>query len=308
MNWYKQIIFLPVLMIIYIFLLFYFDLQQISKVLEEIDLHYFVLSLGIWGLGLLIRVFRWHLLFQNVSKKILFKHNVLYYLSGLSMVFSPGKVGEIIRLPYIKRDYEIPISKSISVVIAERYYEIVAIITIIGIALFFIDIPKIILIIPALTVIALILVITKKNFCIKLLNRSHKIKFIGKFLPDINETVETLFSFFHTKIFIKSIMTSLAIYLIDAIGFFYLLKSLHVDLDLMLVTAIVHSSFLISSLSMIPGGIGVWEGGFITMLVTNGISNQVAIAASLLFRLVFTGAFSIIGLFSLRLISNKKIN
>ena len=222
------------------------------------------------------------------------------------MVFSPGRVGEIIRSPYIKRDYEIPISKSISVVIAERYYDLVAIITIIGIALFFIDIPKIILIIPSLSVIALILVITKKNFCIKLLNRLHKIKFFEKFLPDINESMESLFSFFHTKIFIKSIMTSLAIYLIDAIGFFYLLKSLHVDLDLMLVTAIVHGSFLVSSLSMIPGGIGVWEGGFITMLVNNGISNEVAITASLLYRLVFTGAFSIIGLFSLRLISNKK--
>jgi len=306
MNWYKKIIFLPVLIVIYFFLVFYFDLQQIGKILEEIDLFYFVLSIGIWGLGLLIRVFRWHLLFQNISKKILFRHNVLYYLSGLSMVFSPGRLGEIIRLPYIKRDYDIPVSKSISVVIVERYYEIVAIIIIIGIALFFIDIPKIILIIPALTVITLVLAITKKNFCIKLLNRLNKIKFIRKFLPDINESTETLFSFFHTKIFLKSIMISLAVFLIDAIGFFYLLKSLHVDLDFMLVTAIVHGSFLISSLSMIPGGIGVWEGGFIGLLVNYGISNEVAISASLLFRIIFTGVFSIIGVFCLHLISNKK--
>ena len=306
MNLYKKLIFLPVLIIIYIFLVFYFDLQKISKILEEIDLFYFVLTIGIWGLALLIRIFRWHLLFQNVSIKILFRHDVLYYLSGLSMVFSPGRLGEIIRLPYIKRDYDIPVSKSLPVVIVERYYDLVAIIIIIGIALFFIDIPKILLIIPALTVITLILAITKKNFCVKLLNRLNKIKFIRKFLPDINESMETLFSFFHTKIFLKSIMISLAIYLIDAIGFFYLLKSLHADLDFMLVTAIVYGSFLISSLSMIPSGIGVWEGGFIAMLVNNGISDEVAISASLLYRIIFTGVFSMIGVFCLRLISNKK--
>ncbi len=136
MTWYKKIIFLPILVVIYLSIIFYFDLQQISKILEEIDLFYFVLSIGIWGLGLLIRVFRWHLLFQNISKKILFRHNVLYYLSGLSMVFSPGRLGEIIRLPYIKRDYDIPVSKSLPVVIVERYYDLVAIIIIIGIALF----------------------------------------------------------------------------------------------------------------------------------------------------------------------------
>jgi len=306
MNWYKKIIFLPVLIVIYIFLVFYFDLQQISKVLEEIDLFYFVLSIGIWGLGLLIRIFRWHLLFQNISKKILFHHNVLYYLSGLSMVFSPGRLGEIIRLPYIKRDYDISISKSIPVVIVERYYDLVAIIIVIGISLFFIDIPKIILVIPPLTVISLILVITKKNFCNKLLNRLNKIKFIRKLLPDMNESIDIFFTFFHKKIFLKSIMISIAIFLIDAIGFFYLLKSLHVDLDFMLVTAIVHGSFLISSLSMIPGGIGVWEAGFIGLLINYGVSKEVAISASLLFRIIFTGIFSIIGVFCLRFISNKK--
>lgn len=306
MNWYKKIIFLPVLILIYIFLVFYFDLQQISKALEEINLFYFFLSIGIWGLALIIRILRWHLLFQNVSKKILFRHNVLYYLSGLSMVFSPARVGEIIRLPYIKRDYEIPVSKSFTVVIVERYHDVLAVIIIIGIALFFIDIPKIVLIIPPIVVITLILAITKKNFCIKLSNKLHKIKFIRKFLPDMNESMETLFSFFHTKIFIKTIMTSLVVYLLDAISFFYLLKSIHVDLDFMLVTAIVHGSVLISSLSMVPAGIGVWEGGFIAMLVNSGISNEVAISASLLSRIVFTGAFSIIGLICLRLISNKK--
>jgi len=306
MNLYKTIIFLPVLIVIYIILVFYFDLQQISKALEEIDLFYFVLTIGLWSLALIIRIFRWHLLFQNVSKKVSFSHNVLYYLSGLSMVFSPGRVGEIIRLPYIKRDYEIPISKSLPVVLVERYYDLVSIIIIIDISLFFIDFPKILLIIPTLVVITLLLAVTKKNFCIKLLKRLHKIKLIAKFLPDINESMETLFSFFKPKIYLKIIMTSITIYLIEVIGFFYLLKSLHVDLDFMLVTAIVYGSFLVSTLSMIPGGIGVWEAGFISMLVNNGISDEAAISASLIYRLVFTGAFSFIGLICLRLISKKK--
>jgi len=306
MTIYKKIIFLPVLVIIYLGILFYFDIEQINKTLAGIEISYFFLGAGLWISGLAVRGFRWHLLMKSISTKISFKENLLYYLCGLAMVFSPGRAGEIIRSPFIKRDFGISISKSVSVTLVERYYEIVAVLIIIGVAIFFTDIPKIVIIIPIIITISLVIIIIKKNFFINIIHRLNRIKFIKKFLPDANESIETILSLTTSKFYFKGITTSLIVYLIDSFGIFFILKSLHADIDFMLLLAIFHTSSLIAVMSMIPAGTGVWEGGFIGMLVTNGISNEVAISASLLFRIIITGVFTVIGIFALRLVSNKK--
>ena len=306
MNWYKQIIFLPIIVVIYLSIIFYFDIQQIKNILEEINLQYLFLSIGIFLLGLLVRIFRWNEFMQIISKKISFKENILYYLSGLAMVFSPGRAGEIIRSPFIKRDHGVAISKSASVVLIERYYEILSIMIIIAFGIFFINLPKIIVIIPIVIAIGLIIIIKKKNFCIILLNKFHKINLIKKILPDVNESIETIFSLFAPKIFLKSLTFSFIIFMIDTFGIFLILKSLNFDLDFFLVMAILNISSFIAVISMIPAGTGVWEGGFIGLLLANGVPREVGISASMLFRIIVTGGFSIIGLISLRLISRKR--
>jgi len=307
MTWHKKIIFLPILVVIYLSVIFYFDLQQIKNILEGINLQYLFVSVGIWILGLLLRIFRWHEFMKIISKKILFKENILYYLCGLAMIYSPGRLGEIIRAPFIKRDHGIAISKSVSVVLVERYYDFLATIIIIDIAIFFIDLPKIILLIPTVIALSLIIIFTKKQLCLRLLNKLQKIKFTKKFLPNMVESAETIFSLSTPKIFLKNLAFSLIIIVVDAIGIFYILKSVQVELDFMVITAIFHISSLISVISMIPAGTGIFEGGFVGLLVAYGIPQEVGISASLLFRIIVTGGFSIIGLISLRLISNKKM-
>jgi len=306
MNWYKQIIFLPIIVVIYLSIIFYFDIQQIKNILEEINLQYLFLSIGTWLLSLLVKIFRWNEFMQIISKKISFKENILYYLSGLAMIYSPGRVGEIIRSPYIKRDYNIPISKSVSVVLVERYHELLAGMIIIDIAIFFTNFPNIFLIIPTITALFLIIIITKKTFYITLINKFHKIKFIKKILPDVNESAETIFSFFKLKIFLKGLIFSLTVFVIEIFGIFFILKSVNVVLNFMLVMGIFSISSLFGVISMIPAGTGVWEGGFIGMLFAYGVPTEVGITASLLFRIIVTGGFSIIGLISLRLISRKR--
>jgi len=69
MTWHKKIIFLPILVVIYLSVIFYFDLQQIKNILEGINLQYLFVSVGIWILGLLLRIFRWHEFMKIISKK-----------------------------------------------------------------------------------------------------------------------------------------------------------------------------------------------------------------------------------------------
>jgi len=57
---------------------------------------------------------------------------------------------------------------------------------------------------------------------------------------------------------------------------------------------------------MIPGGIGVLEGGLIGLLVLYGIKYEVALSVTVLVRIVSTGLYSVIGLICLQFVSQKK--
>ena len=93
--------------------------------------------------------------------------------------------------------------------------------------------------------------------------------------------------------------------MVEAVAVYYVLQSLGVTLDFITLTAIFHTSSFIAAASMIPAGIGVWEGGFVGLLILYEVPEHVAISASILIRMIAIGLFSIIGLICLRMISKK---
>lgn len=306
MNKYKTIILLAVFVSIYFVIIFYYNFEKVINTLLQLDLTYFFVFIGLYNFGLFIRTLRWHMLMQGITKKISFKENILYYLSGLSMVLSPGRVGEIIRSPFLKRDHGIPISKSVAVVFIERLYEILAIIIIIGFAILFSDIPKIFVIFPLIIILGVVIILVKKEFFVKILYKLRNVKYIKNFIPDPTESFDTIFLLLKPKFFLKGIVSSFSVAILEAIGIFYLLQSLNFSFDFLTLTALFHTSSFIAAASMIPAGIGIWEGGFLGLLVLYKVPEDVAISASLLVRIISTGFFSIIGLICLKIVYSKK--
>ena len=307
MNRYKTIILLAILASIYFVIIVFYNIEKIVETLLQLDLTYFFVFIGLYGiLGLFIRTLRWHMFMQSITKKISFKENTLYYLSGLSMVFSPGRVGEIIRSPFLKRDHGIPTSKSVAIVFIERFYEILAIIIIIGFAILFSDIPKIFAIFPLIVILGFVLILVKKEFLIKILNRLRNVKYIKNFIPDPTESLDTIFLLIRPKFFLKGLTSSFSVAIFEAIGIFYLLQSLNFNFDFLTLTALYLTSAFIAAASMIPAGIGIWEGGFLSLLVLYKVPEDIAVSATLLIRIISTGFFSIIGLICLRIVYVKR--
>ena len=71
------------------------------------------------------------------------------------------------------------------------------------------------------------------------------------------------------------------------------------------ITVIFPASQFAASISMIPGGIGVFDGGMVGLFVLNGLDYDIAITITILIRLLSTGLFSAIGVIFLYLISKK---
>ena len=302
----KKIFFLIIPVFIYLILIFLSDFQKIINEIINLKVEYFLIFTGFWSLGVILRIIRWHIYMKKLDTRIPFKKNVLYYLSGYSMLLSPGRVGEIIRSPYIKRDYGIPISKTASLIFVERFYDFLSVISIITIALFFTDISKIVLVFPLGILSVMLFIILNKKLFIKFNNKMKKFKKIEKMVPNLEDSYEVIFSLLKPKFFGISFFLTLSVVGFESIAAYFLLNSVNASIDFAILTVIFNTSSFLGAISFIPAGFGVMEGSLSGLLFLHGIPEHVGFSAAILLRIIATGFFSIIGIICLRIVLKMK--
>ena len=113
------------------------DVKQFSYEWTNVQISFIPLILGMHFLVLLLRTIRQKILFDNLGVKLSLKENMKIHMSGLSLITTPGGIGQTIKAYYLKSKYNFPYSKTISVTLAERYHDLVGIIPFIVIFLLF---------------------------------------------------------------------------------------------------------------------------------------------------------------------------
>jgi hypothetical protein len=73
-------------------------------------------------LGAYIKGIRQLFFLRKIGIKINLRQNTLIYFAGLSMLFTPGGIGQMIKSRFLL-NYSEPISKTIPVIIIERYHD-----------------------------------------------------------------------------------------------------------------------------------------------------------------------------------------
>jgi len=215
-------------------------------------------------------------------------------------------MGEILRSPYIKRDYGIPISKTAAIVFVERFYDLLGMTIILSIGLTFIDFDKTILLIPIGMIIFIVIILTNKKYLLKLLNCMAKIKRFKNITSNFEELYNTSVSLMKTKFFLIGTSVSIITYSLYSFAVYFLIVGLGGDIKLQEIFVIFTISMFISAISLIPAGIGVFEGGMVGLLLLYQVPLDIAVSTNLLIRLIGIGLISTIGIISLKIISTKK--
>lgn len=302
----KIVLFLIPITAYFIFITYY-DGQKILYNVTQVKINLFLIFVAFWSLAVVCRTVRWHIFMMKVTNGIPFIRNVFYYLSGYSMLLSPGRVGEVIKSPFIKRDYNVSISKTSTITFVERFYDILASITIIGLAISFTSLPRTALVIPIGIIVIMILVMLNKKIFIIITVKLDKIRIVRNLIPNVDESFEVIFSLIKFRSFLIGSGITLCAVLFEAISVYFLLESFGITtFDFATLTAIFHISNFVAAASMVPGGFGILEGGFSGLLIFYKIPNDISFSVSVLLRLIATGLFTVIGLICLRIVSKLK--
>ena len=110
--------------IIYSIFLFISDGKIIYEKFQSFDLKFIpiILIMIVFGWGILF--VRWNLLLKNQSIIIPTRQNFLIYLAGFALAISPLTSGELIKAELLKNKFEISRTKTVPIIVMERFYDI----------------------------------------------------------------------------------------------------------------------------------------------------------------------------------------
>ncbi|HII92593.1 MAG TPA: flippase-like domain-containing protein [Methanosarcina sp.] len=107
--------------------------------------------------------------------------------------------------------------------------------------------------------------------------------------------------------FVPVLLLSCAVWTLDAVRLKLVALALNIDLSLSLIVTISILTFILGALPLTPGGLGIIEGGLISLLLYFGLSLASASSFVLLERFISYGISSIIGFLYLSYYGGFKI-
>ena len=245
----------------YVLLILMSDVEEISKSFLEIRLEFLFFIFVLGFLSHVVKSFRQKDLLGLVGEKIPTLQNMIIYMSGLSLVTTPGGAGAFIKSAYMKKIFNTPTEKSISVIFLERYHDLLAGTSIILVTLLvhFGLISMSLVVVSSLLLGLIYLLIKSQRVFLSLYSRLRKIRFVSKNIPEIKPS-ESFSILTNPKNMTRGWMFSVLGWSIDSLSVYVVFLALNVDLGYILTSQIYLTSLGYGILSLLPGGIGVSEG------------------------------------------------
>ena len=293
----KKFFFLFGILIFYVIFIAYSDFQEFSINISQFDFSYLPIILAFVFLGIMIKSLRQQLLYKQIEVCISFKTGILLFISGLSMIVTPGGSGELIKSYYLKKNFGYPLAKTFPTVIMERLLDLAGIVGILLIVGVLLDNHNIIfLMLILLSTLSLIFASGKKkklfNFLLSIIE---KIPVLKKQASSFSESYQVFGELTSGKIMTKTLGLSFLVWMTDAIMIYFIFIGFNLNFDIIFSTFSMYSSLLLGVLTMIPAGIGVTEVSFVEILRGEGVDTATSTSLVILFRLVTIWFLTVLG-------------
>ena len=275
--------------LVFIILILMGDIKQVSGKVFGFRWIYFPLVLLLTLLNYILRFFKWHfyLGLVGVNNYPLLK-SARIFLAGFPLAVTPGKVGEALKGVWLQKETGLPLSKGISVVLAERISDGLGVLLLstLGVIAYPRYWPAFAIVLGGL--IFLILIIQIRPAALWLLDLGDKIPRIKGFSNGLREFYEGSYALFRPKAILVAVSLGTISWLGEGIAMYLVLLGLGVAPGwgtLSIAVFVLAFSTVIGAISALPGGLGAAEAsiaGMLTLLLN--LSRDSSAAATLIIR------------------------
>jgi uncharacterized protein (TIRG00374 family) len=279
----KTILIIFFALAVYIAMGIYADISQLTLAIRSFKWPYFFLLLLFTSIGYFLRYLKWDIFLKTAGVSLPFKQNFFVFISGLSMIVTPGKIGEVWKGWLIKEISGDDLSKTIPVVILDRVTDILSLIILSAFGILSYKEGINLLVLLLILIVIFYISIRSKTLSGWIIGIFGK--FSEKYSPNIKTMHETFQKVMKPKLFITLSLLNAVAWFCECLGFYCVVLGFNQRLSVPLSVFIFSFASLAGGVSMIPGGIGLAEATIAGFLQLNGFSPALAIGAALIVRL-----------------------
>lgn len=269
--------------VIYAIIILLSDTKTLYSEFINANLQQVLTASGFFSLGYFIRSLRFVAMLRFMKIKVPILKNVIIYFTGYAFSLTPGKVGEGIRSKYLKDEFEISIIKSLPTVLAERYYDVVAVLFIIFITAGLTE-TKSFLAYIGVALLVLFYIAVRGKITAKFISLFNRIKKLQGIQYKILESIGTIETLLQPKIFLQCSILTIISWSVEAIGAYFVFKSFHLKIGVLNGIFTYVTTSLAGAATMLPGGVGGTEASLLGLLLLQGYGYNYALGAVLIIR------------------------
>jgi glycosyltransferase 2 family protein len=292
--------------VIFVGLSLYADVTQVTQALAAFQWAYLapvlILVLG----NYFVRFTKWDYYLRVIHARPATRDSLSIFFSGLGMAATPGKLGEILKAFLLKRINNTEISKTVSVVVAERITDALGLLALVIISLpAFPAVNRILVMIPAALLVVVVVLLLWRRLCYKVIEALNTIPFLRRYTGSIRRGYDTAYLLLKGKNLLIAFTISVFSWTFECAATYLILQALGGNSSFWFSTFIFASSTLIGAISMVPGGLFVAEGSLAGLLILSGSSRSFAATATLMIRFCTLWFAVILGLAVIALTRNR---
>ena len=286
--------------ILFLYILFRIDLQEVFLTLKNINLFYFFLAIALLPISHILAILKWRMLINSQGLKIPFRPLTEIFFKGFFWgIITPGKLGELWKTKYLSDIIGISGGRSFYTVLMARLIDLIIITTVSVVGIINLFLFNRIKIGWPIIVLLLILNIFIVYFLIKKENTKKIVNFLLKFCISFSlkkKTDSFLDEFFrglkqlNFVLFVKLLSYGFFYYLTSVLTYYILALSLGISITFFHLFLIIALAWLVLLVPITILGLGTREAGYIFFFAIFNISASVAVAFSSL--VLLTGIIS----------------
>ncbi|RZN35098.1 MAG: flippase-like domain-containing protein [Methanosarcinales archaeon] len=289
---------------VYVLMGIYADFGKLLTTIKDFNWVFLFALFVLTTVNYVLRFLKWDFFLRKSGVHLRLKDNLFVFFSGLLMIITPGKVGEIWKGWLIKDITGDELSKTVPVVIVERITDVLGlvILSLLGVLYYNNGIYLI---------LTLLLIFTGFFAVIRSKTISHGIITIlenrtGKHAENIKTMHETFKKTMEPKGLIEMSLLSAFAWFFECVGMYLVVCGFNESISITLATFVFSFASLAGAVSMIPGGIGVAEATISGLLQLFGVTSTVSVGIAIIVRFGTLWYGAIMGL-SVYLLFKKNI-
>jgi uncharacterized protein (TIRG00374 family) len=260
--------------------------EETRAQLARVTLFQFVLLLALSLANYGLRGLRWHLFATRLGLKTRLIVNMRHFLGGLAMSVTPGRLGELIRMRWIRRETGWAFEHSAPLVLVDRASDLAAMALLLGTALA-LSSTGIALGLPVtFGALAVAFLSTRPRLLSWLATRIYQtLGFWPRIFARVRAAARSLAVFSQPMVLVSAMALGGVGWLAEGYAFHLLLGWMGSDIGIGLAVAIFMFSTIAGTMTGAPGGVGGAEAAMIALLSLQGVPLEVSIPATAIIRI-----------------------